>query len=98
MNPYSEDNSVIVMDNARIHHDDELIALLKELECHIVFLPPYSPDYNPIEKAFSTVKLWIKHNHDFMEVCNDPIYALLIVCGQITPQMTQSYFELSIYI
>jgi len=30
MNPYPENNSVIIMDNARIHHDSELIALLKE--------------------------------------------------------------------
>jgi len=56
MNPYPENNSVIIMDNARIHHDSELIALLKELGCHVVFLPPYSPDYNPIETAFSTIK------------------------------------------
>lgn len=97
MNPYPGNNSVIVMDNARIHHDGELIELLKELGCHVVFLPPYSPDYNPIEKAFSTIKLWIKHNRDFMEACNDPIYALLVACSQITPQMARSYFESSIY-
>ena len=97
MNPYPGDNSIIVMDNARIHHDDELIALLKELGCHVVFLPPYSPDYNPIEKSFSTIKLWIKRNRDFIEACNDPIYALLVACSQITSQMAQSYFESSIY-
>src|SRR3954464_4907009 len=98
MNPYPGDNSVIVMDNARIHHDNELIALLKGLGCRIVFFPPYSPDFNPIETAFSTIKSWIRHNCDFMKACNDPIYALLVACSQITPQMAQSYFEGSIYI
>ena len=57
MNPYPGDNSVIVMDNARIHHDNELITLLEGLGCRIVFLPPYSPDFNPIETAFLTIKL-----------------------------------------
>jgi hypothetical protein len=98
MNPYSRDNSVIIMDNARIHHDNELIALLEGLGCRVIFLPPYSPDYNPIETAFSTVKSWIKRNSNFMEACNNPIYALLVACSQITPQMARSYFESSIYI
>ena len=56
MNPYPGDNSIIVMDNARIHHDNELRILLEGLEYHVVFLPPYSPDFNPIETAFSTIK------------------------------------------
>jgi hypothetical protein len=98
MNPYPGDNSVIVMDNARIHHDNELIELLEGLGCRVIFLPPYSPDFNPIETAFSTIKLWIKRNNNFMEACNDPIYALLVACSQITPQMAQSYFGSSIYI
>jgi transposase len=78
MNPYPGDNSVIVMDNARIHHDNELRILLEGLGCRVIFLPPYSPDYNPIEIAFSTIKSWIKRNRDFMETCDDPIYALLV--------------------
>ena len=98
MNVYLGNNSVIVMDNARIHHDNELIELLEGLGCRVVFLPPYSPDFNPIETAFSTIKSWIRCNRDFMEACNDPIYALLVACSQITPQMAKSYFEESIYI
>ena len=50
------------------------------------FSPPYSPDFNPIETAFSTIKSWIRRNRDFMEACNDPIYALLVACSQITPK------------
>ena len=33
-----------------------------------------------------------------METCNDPIYALLVACSQITPKMARSYFEASIYV
>ena len=68
MNPYPGKNSVIILDNAKIHHDENLIEILEELGCHIIFLPPYSPDLNPIETAFSTVKSWIKRNRDFINV------------------------------
>lgn len=97
MNPYPGSNSVIVMDNARIHHNADLISLLEGLGCRVIFLPPYSPDYNPIETAFSIIKSWIKRNSSFMEACEDPIYALLIACSQITPQMATSFFRSSIY-
>ena len=86
------------MDNAKIHHDADLISLLEGLGCCVVFLPTYSPDYNPIETAFSIIKSWIKHNNNFMKACNDPIYALLVACSQITPQMVQSFFKSSIYL
>ena len=56
MNPYPGDNSIIIMDNAKIHHDTDLISLLEGLGCHVVFFPTYSPDYNPIETAFSIIK------------------------------------------
>ena len=56
MNPYPGDNSVIIIDNARIHHDNDLVELIEGLGYQIVFLSPYSPDYNPIEMAFSTIK------------------------------------------
>ena len=98
MNAYPGDNSIIVMDNARIHYDNELIELLKGLGCCVVFFPPYSSDFNPIKTAFSIIKSWIRCNRDFMEACNDPIYALLVACSQITSQMAKSYFEESIYI
>ena len=88
MNAYSGDNSIIVMDNARIHHNNKLIELLERLECHVVFLSFYFSNFNSIKTAFLTVKLWIRRNCDFMKAYN-PIYALLVVllvtCSQITP-------------
>ena len=54
MNSYLGDNSIIIMNNARIHYDNRLVELLEKLECYIIFLSPYSPDYNPIKIAFLT--------------------------------------------
>lgn len=46
----------VVMDNAAIHKSPETKILLDEAECHLLFLPPYSPDFNPIEKTFGSLK------------------------------------------
>ena len=43
MQPYPGNNSVIVMDNTRIHHDNKLVKLLEGLSCRVVFLPLTSP-------------------------------------------------------
>ena len=49
-------NSVVVMDNCAIHHVDEVRRLLEDAGIMLVDLPPYSPDFNPIETAFSHIK------------------------------------------
>ena len=52
--------SVIVMDNAAIQHVDGIVDLINEVGALVLFLPPYSPDYNPIEEAFSKLKTTIR--------------------------------------
>ena len=49
-------HSVIVMDNCSIHHVAPVVEMVHQLGALVHFLPPYSPDYNPIEEAFSKVK------------------------------------------
>jgi transposase len=59
MNAYSEDQpprSVLVMDNARIHCSEELQQMCNEAGVLLIYLPPYSPDYNPIEQSFNQIK------------------------------------------
>ena len=48
--------SVIVMDNASFHKKDEIRQLLKEHGHILLPLPPYSPDFNPIEESFAILK------------------------------------------
>ena len=54
-------NSIIVMDNATIHHVDGVVELLENLGILVYFLPPYSPDLNPIE-LFSEIKSYLQAN------------------------------------
>lgn len=54
--------SVVVLDNASIHHVDEVVHAIRSMGALLHFLPPYSPDMNPIEEAFSKVKGYLKAN------------------------------------
>ena len=52
-------NSVLIADNCSIHHVEEISAVLEDAQVIAHYLPPYSPDYNPIE-VFAKVKLMLK--------------------------------------
>src|SRR5205814_536577 len=49
MNPFPQPNSVIVMDNASWHYHDLVQQACYERGVKVIYLPPYSPDFNPIE-------------------------------------------------
>ncbi len=51
----------IVMDNAAFHKSKKVQELIESVGCGVIFLPPYSPDLNPIEKFWANMKRWIKN-------------------------------------
>ena len=51
---------VVVMDNATFHKSQKAKDLIESVGCQIIFLPPYSPDLNPIEKFWANMKRWIR--------------------------------------
>ncbi|PPQ90786.1 hypothetical protein CVT25_010287 [Psilocybe cyanescens] len=54
LNPYPGPNSVVILDNCTIHHDKDIERLIvHDCGAKLIHLPPYSPDYNPIEQYFS---------------------------------------------
>ena len=59
---YPGPRSVIVMDNASIHHSEELRLICEYAGVKLVYLPPYSPDFNPIEEFFSVLKSFIRRH------------------------------------
>jgi transposase len=65
--PYPGPRSVLILDNASIHRSEQLQELCQEHGVLLKFLPPYSPDFNPIEATFGDIKAWIKRNHRLME-------------------------------
>lgn len=54
--PKLPDKSVIVMDNAAFHKGPEMIRALEDAGHILLYLPPYSPDLNPIEKKWAQAK------------------------------------------
>jgi transposase len=60
--PQMKKKSVIVLDNATFHRKAALRELAKKRKSHILFLPPYSPDLNPIEKKWANIKTYLKNN------------------------------------
>jgi transposase len=47
---------VVVMDNLSAHKGERVRELIEGQGCELLYLPPYSPDFNPIEEAFSKIK------------------------------------------
>ena len=60
--------SIAVMDNCSIHHIQEVADLFNSASILLLYLPPYSPDFNHIELAFSYVKHYLKDHEDIMHV------------------------------
>jgi len=51
---------IVVMDNLRTHYAAEALMLIEVRGASVKFLPPYSPDYNPIEKLWSKIKTLLR--------------------------------------
>ena len=50
------ESSLIILDNAPFHRKSKLHELAEKHDHKILFLPPYSPDFNPIEQTFGVLK------------------------------------------
>ena len=53
--------SVIILDNASWHRKKVLKKLAAAAGCRVIFLPLYSPDFNPIEKVWAALKKFIRN-------------------------------------
>ena len=69
-----EHDSVLVLDNARIHHYQPFLEIAEFLGVRIVFLPPYSPHLNPVENLWAAIKALIRRYRD--EIDSNPVLAL----------------------
>lgn len=58
--PSLQPGVVVIWDNATFHKSPKIAEALAAGGIHILFLPPYSPDLNPIEQFWATLKAWIR--------------------------------------
>jgi transposase len=109
MNPYPAPRSVLLLDNARIHHSKEIhdlvgsfgsvfsplniVLLMFATGCRIEYLPPYSPHYNPIEQVFSVIKSYLRRIGIEGYPPSSAYYELYCAFGIITPEMTWGFYR-----
>jgi transposase len=54
--PTLRPGQLVILDNLSVHKQAPLRRAIEAIGCHVLFLPTYSPDFNPIEHAFATIK------------------------------------------
>lgn len=60
LGPSLREGQVVILDNASAHHGGRVGQLIAAHGCRVCYLPPYSPDFSPIELAFSKVKACLR--------------------------------------
>ena len=69
--PTLRPGDVVVLDNLAVHKQPEVRAAIEAAGAQLRFLPPYSPDFNPIEQAFAKLKAFLRaaRPKSFDQVC-----------------------------
>jgi transposase len=93
--PTLQRGDVVVLDNLAIHKQAEVRAAIEAVGAHLRFLPPYSPDLNPIEQAFAKLKAFLRPGRPrtFDQIC-------ALVAGAIdrfTPEECRNFVRNSGY-
>ena len=91
-------HSVVIMDNCSVHHLERVAQMITNTGAILKFLPPYSPDLNPIELVFSKAKSFIKSNHVVMHSTIHPRMIVSMAFNTITQDDCISYVRSSGYI
>jgi transposase len=63
--PALEPGTIIVLDNASFHKGGSIESIVASAGCSLLYLPPYSPDLNPIEHFWSALKYRLKKALEF---------------------------------
>jgi transposase len=86
-----EPGDVVIMDNCRIHHIKEVTERLLAVGARPLFMPPYSPELNPIEETWSLIKATFKS----LETRTITAYidAMEIAKNIVTAEKIRAYFD-----
>jgi transposase len=89
--PSLKSGQIVVLDNLAAHKSERVTELIEARGCELTYLPPYSPDFNPIEEAFSKIKgILRKAGARTRETL---IEALGAAISAVTPADARGYFE-----
>ena len=82
--PEIEQGTVVICDNRATHKNAEAAAALRAHGCWFLYLPPYSPDLNPIEQAFAKLKAYLRKMGT--RTFTDLFEAIGEICELFTPE------------
>ena len=86
---------VVILDNLSSHKSEQAEKIIRAKGARLLFLPPYSPDLNPIEMAFSKLKAHLRKAA--ARTIDDLWKAIGNVCALFTPQECSNYFDAAGY-
>lgn len=94
--PALEPGSVVILDNLPVHKSKKAAKILKKHKCWFLFLPPYSPDLNPIEMAFSKLKAHLRRIG--ARTYDQLTKAIGDICDLFKPQECWNFFKAAGYV
>ena len=89
--PTLRPGDIVVMDNLGSHKSRAVRQAITATGARLWFLPPYSPDLNPIEQCFSKIKHWMRHAQK--RTIDDAWKQVGSLCSTITPTECANYFK-----
>lgn len=90
-------HSVVVLDNCSVHHLETVLQMITSVGALVRFLPPYSPDLNPIELVFSKVKSFWKANSLVAQSTSNPRTLVSMAFSTVSQEDTFGYVQHSGY-
>lgn len=88
--PSLRPGDVVVMDNLSAHKNPETMRLIEAAGAHVHFLPPYSPDLNPIEMMWSKIKNFLRKVE--ARTSDELFHAIGRALAEITPKDALGWF------
>jgi transposase len=93
--PELSKGDIVVMDNLPAHKVTGVRQIIESAGAKLLYLPPYSPDFNPIEMAFSKLKAGLKKAA--LRTIDELWKEIGILIDQFTPTECQNYFKAAGY-
>lgn len=95
LQPFNGSNarSVVIIDNASIHHVADVVDRIQQTGAIVRFLPPYSPDFNPAEEVFSKVKKFLVNNDVAFSTTTTPSLLIMMAFNTITASDCNAYIK-----
>lgn len=91
LGPSLKAGQIVIMDNLRIHKGEKVRQAIEARGCELLFLPSYSPDFSPIEEAFSKLKAFLRRagarTHEALQE------AIIQALATITAQDARGWFD-----